>query len=307
MEPINCVADVRADSLRGLGRHAVPDRRPAPRPRRSGAQARAGDVAHDVAGRRVRPAGERRQPLRRRGGAGLEGGKEPVKVMWTREDDMRGGYYRPMWLQPHPRRRSTRDGRRRRGSTRSSASRSSPARRSSRDDQGRHRRHGGRGRARLAVRDPERPRRLHTTPVGVPALWWRSVGHSHTAFVVESFIDELAHAAGKDPVEYPPRAARRRTRATRACSNRRGEGGLGQAAARGAARGIAVHESFGSYVAHVAEVSVGRGGLRVHRVALRDRLRPRREPRHDRGPDRGRDASASRRRCTARSRSRRAA
>ena len=43
---------------------------------------------------------------------------------------------------------------------------------------------------------------LHSPKTGIPVLWWRSVGHSHTAFVMESLVDELAHAAGKDPVEY---------------------------------------------------------------------------------------------------------
>ena len=71
-------------------------------------------------------------------------------------------------------------------------------------------------------------------PAGVPVIWLRSVGHTHTAFVVESFIDELAHAAGKDPFEYPPGAARQTPAAQARAGARRREGGLGKPAPRGA-------------------------------------------------------------------------
>ena len=98
-------------------------------------------------------------------------------------------------------------------------------------------------------------------------LWWRSVGHSHTAFVMESLVDELARAAGVDPLAYRRRAAGRSSRATSACSNSPPQkAGWGHPLPAGRARGIAVHESFGSYVAQVAEVSVEAGRIRVHRV-----------------------------------------
>jgi isoquinoline 1-oxidoreductase beta subunit len=102
--------------------------------------------------------------------------------------------------------------------------------------------------------------------VGVPVGFWRSVGNSHTSFVVESFIDELAHAAGKDPFEF------RRTLLARAPRHRAvlelaaGQAGWGTAPPPGRGRGIALQESFGSFVAQVAEVSVEGGTVRVHRV-----------------------------------------
>jgi len=104
-------------------------------------------------------------------------------------------------------------------------------------------------------------------PGGVPTLWWRSVGHSHSAFAVESFIDELAHAAGKDPFEYRRSLLSKQPRHKRVLELAADKAGWGKPLSEGRARGIAVHDSFGSYVAHVAEVSVSRQGeLKVHRV-----------------------------------------
>jgi isoquinoline 1-oxidoreductase beta subunit len=95
----------------------------------------------------------------------------------------------------------------------------------------------------------------------ITVLWWRSVGHSHTAFVVEGFVDELAHAAKQDPLEYRRRCCRRIiARAPRARPGRR-EVRLGQAAGAGSRRRLAVHASFGSYVAQIAEVSVEDGKI----------------------------------------------
>ncbi len=108
---------------------------------------------------------------------------------------------------------------------------------------------------------------LCNTPV--PVGFWRSVGHSITAFTVESFVDELAHAAGADPYAFrrgmllqggDPRALKVLDVAAR-------EAGWGRALPHGHFHGIAVHHSFGSYVTQVAEVSVqAKGQVRVHRV-----------------------------------------
>ncbi|MFS2094993.1 molybdopterin cofactor-binding domain-containing protein [Pseudomonas sp. Pseusp11] len=107
---------------------------------------------------------------------------------------------------------------------------------------------------------------LHSPQTGISVLWLRSVGHTHTAFVMESLIDELAEAAGKDPVEY---------RRTLLKAHPRHLGVLNLAVEKadwkaplpdGHALGVAVHESFGSYVAHVAEVSQDNLAIRVHRV-----------------------------------------
>ncbi len=107
---------------------------------------------------------------------------------------------------------------------------------------------------------------LHSPKTGISVLWLRSVGHTHTAFVMESLIDELAAVAGKDPVEY---------RRTLLKDHPRHLGVLNLAVEKanwkaplpdGHALGVAVHESFGSYVAQVAEVSQDNLAIRVHRV-----------------------------------------
>jgi isoquinoline 1-oxidoreductase beta subunit len=107
---------------------------------------------------------------------------------------------------------------------------------------------------------------LHSPKTGISVLWLRSVGHTHTAFVMESLIDELATATGKDPVEY---------RRTLLKDHPRHLGVLNLAVEKanwkaplpdGHALGVAVHESFGSYVAQVVEVSQDNLAIRVHRV-----------------------------------------
>lgn len=107
---------------------------------------------------------------------------------------------------------------------------------------------------------------LHSPKVGIPVLWWRSVGHSYNAFVMESLIDELAHAAGKDPVEYRRSLFKEHPRHLGVLDLAADKSGWKTPPAKGHARGVAVHESFGSYVAQVAEVSVENDKLRVHRV-----------------------------------------
>ena len=104
------------------------------------------------------------------------------------------------------------------------------------------------------------------TTLGVPVGFWRSVGHSHNAFFTESFVDEMAHAAGADPLAYrlamlgglPRHAAVLKLAAEKA--------GWGQVLPKGRARGLALHESFGSIVAEVLEVSLEGGKPKVHRV-----------------------------------------
>ena len=102
--------------------------------------------------------------------------------------------------------------------------------------------------------------------LGVPVGYWRSVGHSHTAFVVECFIDELAAKAGADPVEFRRGLLSHLSRYRDVLDLAAEQAGWGTPLPAGRARGVAFHESFGSLVAQVAEVSIEQGEVRVHRV-----------------------------------------
>ena len=106
----------------------------------------------------------------------------------------------------------------------------------------------------------------HQTSAKVPAHWWRSVGSTHTGFALECAIDECARAAGQDPVAYRLRLLKDSPREKRALELAAAKAGWGSALPAGRARGVAVVSSFGSTVAEVAEVSVVDGQPRVHRV-----------------------------------------
>ncbi|HEX7759461.1 MAG TPA: xanthine dehydrogenase family protein molybdopterin-binding subunit [Caulobacteraceae bacterium] len=192
------------------------------------------------------------------------GGGRPVKLVWTREDDMTAGYYRPM---VHHALKVTlgADGYpaywRHRLVTQS-IMKGSPI-------------PAGKGPDATAVEGAMGSPYLKATPVvdgqlslppaGVPVLWWRSVGATHTAFVMEHTVDQLARKAGKDPVEYR-RALYAKAGATRhlAVLNLAVEK-AGKAAA-GWTQGVAVHESFGTVVAQIAEVKLDGGSPKVGRV-----------------------------------------
>jgi len=109
---------------------------------------------------------------------------------------------------------------------------------------------------------------LHTADGAVPVLWWRSVGHSINAFVVESFVDEMAAAAKREPLEFRRALLAKAPRMLNVLNLAADKAGWGTPLPQGRARGIAVHESFGSLVSHVAEVSVERGQIKVHRVVV---------------------------------------
>jgi isoquinoline 1-oxidoreductase beta subunit len=114
---------------------------------------------------------------------------------------------------------------------------------------------------------------VHHPEVNVPVLWWRSVGHTHTAYVMETLIDEMAAVAQQDPIAYRLAlldAKHARHRAVLTLARERSGWGRKDVEARlksqGRALGIAVHESFGSVCAHVVEVSAAGNQIRVHRV-----------------------------------------
>lgn len=188
----------------------------------------------------------------------------PVKLVWTREDDMRAGYFRPLVV--HAVKISLdKDGYPaawRHRIVSQSIMKGSPM--------------GGKGPDQTAIEGTAGSPYLKATPivdaqvafpdVGVPVLWWRSVGATHTAFVMEHTIDQLARKAGKDPVDYR-RALYAKAGADRhlAALNLAVEK-AGPKPAAGWSRGVAVHESFGSVVAQVAEVKLVDGAPKVGRV-----------------------------------------
>lgn len=192
----------------------------------------------------------------------------PVKVVWTREDDMRGGYYRPAYV--HRVRVGIDKGGLPQAWHHVVAGQSILANtpfekfgiRNGVDNssvEGVADSHylGGTQSKHVSLHSPKTP---------ITVLWWRSVGHTHTAFAMESMIDELAHAAGKDPLAYRVALLKDKPRFVRALETAASKAGWSTPPPEGRARGLAVHEAFGSIVAEVAEVSVEAGRIRVHSV-----------------------------------------
>ena len=194
-------------------------------------------------------------------------GARTIKLIWTREDDIRGGFYRPLYV--HRLRAGLDAGgaivawehrivgqsivtgtplaalRVREGVDATSVE----------------------GAANLPYAIPNIAVEPHTTTVGIPVLWWRSVGSTHTAYSTEAFLDELARATGRDPVDARRELLGGRARHRAVLDVAAQKAGWGQPLPPGRARGVAVHESFGSVVAQVAEVSRDSDGLpRVERV-----------------------------------------
>jgi len=200
------------------------------------------------------------------------GGKAPVKLIWTREDDMRAGYYRPMF---HHALEAALDANGKLTAWRhrlvgQSILAGSPFAAMIKD---------GidvvsvEGAANLPYAVPNLLVDLHTpTDIAVPVLWWRSVGSSHTAYSTEVFLDLVARASGKDPVALRLEllgADSRHAAVLRLAAQKSGWGAPlkpGQAGTR-RGRGVAVHESFHSCVAQVAEVTLAAdGAIKVDRV-----------------------------------------
>ena len=191
---------------------------------------------------------------------------QPVKLVWTREDDVQGGRYRPLYVH------RLRAGLDAQGNivgwehriVGQSIAMGTPFEAMVKNgiDQT-----SVEGASTLPYAIPNITVELHTTSVGVPVLWWRSVGSSHTAFSTETFLDELAHAAGRDPLEMRRSLLAGHPRHLATLNLAAEEAGWDQPLPAGRARGIAVHESFDSVVAQIAEVSRRPDGLpKVERV-----------------------------------------
>jgi isoquinoline 1-oxidoreductase beta subunit len=192
--------------------------------------------------------------------------KVPVKVVWTREDDIKGGFYRPMYV--HRVEAGLDAGGNIVGWNHTVVGQSIIT---------------GTPFEAMMVKDgidstsvegvtdspydlPNLNVSLHSPTPGVPVLWWRSVGNSHTAFVMETMVDEAAAAAGQDPVAYRRKLLAKHPRVLAVLNLAVEKSGWGAALPKGRARGVAVHESFGSVVCHVAEVSIVGGAVKVHKV-----------------------------------------
>ena len=194
-------------------------------------------------------------------------GKYPIKLVWTREDDIRGGSYRPLYVH---RLRAGLDASGRivgweqrivgqsivKGTMMEGMMVKDGVDGTSVE-----------GASNLPYAIPNLTVDLHTTDVGVPVLWWRSVGSTHTGFSTETFLDELAHAAGRDPVELRRDLLKNHSRHLGVLNLAAEKAGWGKPLPKGRARGVAVHESFNSFVAQVAEVSLRPDGVpKVERV-----------------------------------------
>ncbi len=216
-------------------------------------------------GRRSQPAAEFARELAQ---VAREYGKgTPIKLMWTREDDIQGGFYRPLFV--HCVQAGIRDGKisawqnRLVGASFLAGTPMAAMIPSSGIDP-------------TMVEGSEVPYQIpnvgiesHMANTGVPTLWWRSVAHTHTAYAKECVIDELIQNLGQDPIEG--RIALLGDNSPRLVGVLRAVAKMADwgsyKPAKGRALGVAVAESFSSYVAEIAEVSLdSSGNPKVHKV-----------------------------------------
>jgi isoquinoline 1-oxidoreductase beta subunit len=191
----------------------------------------------------------------------------PVKLQWTREDDIRGGLYRPIYVH---RMEAALDANgqlvgwqhRIVGQSIIAGTAFAPVMIKNGIDGT-----SVEGAANLPYAVPNLSVELTTTETGVPVLWWRVVGSSHTAYATEAFIDEIAYAAGKDPLAFRQALLDHHPRHKAVLQLAAKAAGWGDPLPKGRGRGVAVAEAFGTYVAQVAEVTVAPNGkIRVDRV-----------------------------------------
>jgi isoquinoline 1-oxidoreductase subunit beta len=269
LEPMDAVAQKNGDVLEIWGGHQMPDLYQA--------------VSAQIAG--VTPDKVKLHVMKTGGGFGRRavtdadiiveavetakaiGWKAPVKVLWTREDDMRGGRYRPMYVH------KVKVGLDEAGNI-----------------VGWHHRQVGQALLigtpfeSFAVKDGIDATSVEgvndtkyaignfraeivNAKVGVPVLWWRSVGHTHTAYVMETMIDEVARAAGKDPIELRRELLKDHPKHLAVLNLAAEKAGWGAEVPKGKARGVALHESFGTVVAEIADITLDdKGGYKVDKV-----------------------------------------
>jgi isoquinoline 1-oxidoreductase beta subunit len=195
------------------------------------------------------------------------GRSQPIHLMWTREDDLTGGRYRPMAL--HKVRAGLDAAGRLIGWEHHIVNQSftigTPMSAMTVKDGVDENAVEGAADAPYAI--PNFAVDWHHAVSPVTTLWWRSVGHSHTAHAVEVTIDTLAHAAGADPVAFRLGLLADRPRHAAVLKLAAEKGGFGEKLPGGRGRGIALHESFNTVVSMVADVTVARdGALKVERV-----------------------------------------
>lgn len=218
-------------------------------------------------GRRATPDGHLTAEAAMIGKAWLDAGNaaRPIKLVYSREDDIRGGYYRPMAVH---RVRAGLDaegnisGWEHRVVSQSIFTGTAFESFTVKDGVD-HSTVEGISDTTYAI--PDMHVDVHHPAVGVPTLWWRSVGHTHTAYVMETMMDELAVAAGRDPIEF--RLAYLTGDARLAGVLQLAAEKAGAAGPEGTHRGIAVHKSFNSYVAEIADVRLRDDGtVKVEKV-----------------------------------------
>jgi isoquinoline 1-oxidoreductase subunit beta len=191
----------------------------------------------------------------------------PVKLQWTREDDIRGGLYRPVYVH-RLEAALDQNGRlvgwqhRIVGQSIMAGTAFAPVMIKNGIDGT-----SVEGAANLPYAIPNMSVELNTTETGVPVLWWRVVGSSHTAYATEAFVDEIAHAAGQDPFAFRRALLDHQPRHKAVLELAANAAGWGSPLPKGKGRGLAVAEAFGTYVAQVAEVTVASNGqIKVDRV-----------------------------------------
>jgi len=190
----------------------------------------------------------------------------PIKLQWTREDDIHGGLYRPMYF--HKMEAGLSADKKLTAWRHVIVGQSIKAGTPLGGPPGTLDDTSVEGAANLAYSIPNISVELSTTKTGVPVLWWRVVGSSHTTFAVETFIDEVAHAAGVDPFIFRRQLLDKspRMRAVLELAAEKAGWNTGPMP-KGKGRGIAVAEAFKTFVAQVAEVTVDDAGtVKVERV-----------------------------------------